>query len=110
MSDILQNILNSSFIENLFKIIMGILVGIVKLILYPVGLLVKQFMPDLDGALSQIGDYFDIVLHYIGWATSALGIPSIVIVMIVGYYTFVLSTTIATWGIKLVVKWKNALI
>lgn len=109
MNSAMESILNSSFIERAFIVIMSFVVGIVQVILYPVGLLVKNTMPELDNALSQVNVYLDYILQYIGWATSALAIPSVVIVMIVGYYIFTLTTGLATWGFKVALKWKKTI-
>lgn len=109
MSDFLQDILNSTFFEALFKIIMGVLTGIVSVILWPFSFLINQLFPSFDNALSQISNLFDYIGQYIGWATSALGVPAIVIAMLVGYWSFVVAVTLGTWAIKLILKWKQAI-
>lgn len=110
MNDVLQGIITGDFISQLFQVIMGVLLAIVSAILWPISALVATTMPSLDGALSQIASYFDLIETYFGWAVSALALPSVVIALIAGYYAFVITTTLGAWTIKLIVKWKSALI
>jgi len=107
---VIDAILNSSFFTSIITFMLSAASLIVSIILLPFSILLQGAMPDLDNALMQITAFFDLVATYIGWAFNATGVPSVVVVLVVGYFTFTVTMTLATWGIKLLLGWKKALI
>lgn len=107
--DAIEAIMTGDILTGIFQLLMSLVLTIVSIILYPFGLLIKQFLPDVDSALSALSEYFVYVAQYMGWILDALLVPKIVITMIVTYYLFRFSVTFGAWGIKLVLKWKKAI-
>ncbi len=106
----MDGILNSTFFTNLIQIMLSAVSALVSLILYPFGLIIQQFLPALDDALFQISALFNYIAQYFNWGVNATGVPPIVISMIVGYYTFIVTVTLSAWTVKLLLKWKKAAI
>lgn len=93
----------------IFQVIMALVVTIVNLILYPFSLLISEFIPDLDNALSALADYFNYAGTYMGWLLNALAVPAAVVTMVAAYYLFSYSVTFGAWAVKLMIKWKKAI-
>lgn len=105
MNDFFDYILNSNFLASLFELLIDVMIGLVQLILLPFDLLIKNYIPELNDLLFTINDVFVMVGHYTGWAISALAIPGTVISLVLLYYTFDLTVSIASWSYKIVLKW-----
>lgn len=95
----------SDTISSIFNIIMGIVFVLVKLVLFPIDVLIKNALPGLNEALGNVGDFLTLVGSGLGWAISAAGIPYSVIALIGTYYIFKLTLPINIWVIKLAIKW-----
>jgi hypothetical protein len=106
----IDNLLNSPFFVSLIQILFAAVSLVVAVILYPFGLLIEQTIPALDGALLSIAELLTYIQTYSGWAVNALAIPAVVITMIVGLYTFTVMSTLGVWSVKLLIRWKNAII
>lgn len=104
-----SEIFAGNVISGIFTLVMAFVSSLVSLILYPFGLIVQTVMPDLDEALTALGQYFEYAGTYIAWLLDALAIPGIVVTMVAAYYLFVFTTTFGAWSIKLILKWKKAL-
>lgn len=107
--DALDSILSGDFLLGLFQILMAVLVTIVNLILWPFGLIISAFMPSLDQGLTQLSQYFDYAAQYMAWILNAFAVPSLAIAMVASYYLFTYSATFATWTVKLIIRWKQAI-
>lgn len=86
-----------------------LIINLVNIFLSPINSLIESYMPSLNTAFSSIASFLNICVSSIGWVISALGIPSIVIELLVAYYTFKLTVPLLVHAIKLVVKWYRAL-
>lgn len=109
INDAIQGLLNSTFFQQLIEIIMTVVSTIVSIILLPFAVLIEQFLPDYSNAMGQVQALFTYMGQYMGWAINAVGIPVVVVAMITGYYTFVISLTLGVWLIKLFLRWKKAI-
>lgn len=101
----MDTILQGDILQNIINAIFQLLIVLANIILYPFSLLVRQFFPNIDGALTAIADMFDLAATYVGWAISLTGIPPIILTLVIGYYVFTITIGLATWTIKLALKW-----
>jgi hypothetical protein len=92
-------------ITSIFNIIMGIVFVLVKIVLLPIDLLIKNALPNLNDAFANVGEFITLIGSSLGWAISAAGIPYSVIALIGTYYIFKLTLPINIWVIKLAIKW-----
>lgn len=105
----MNDLLNAPFLQNLFQVLMTVVISLVNILLLPFSILIKSLLPDLDAALGQISAFFDYVGTYMSWVLNALAVPSVVITLLLGYWTFVITATTGAWAFKLIIKWKQAL-
>lgn len=97
-------------IAKLMSAIMTLIIKLVSLLLYPINLVITQFLPsEINTALNSIGGFFQVVSDGLGWVVSASGIPSTAIAIIVATYTFKLSVPIIVYATKLAIKWYDKL-
>jgi hypothetical protein len=108
-SDAMNSILQGDFMLGTFQVIMAVSITVVNIILYPFGLLVKTFIPNLDAGLIALSDYFDYATTYMAWILNAFAVPTAVVAMVASYYLFVFSVTFGTWSVKLILKWRQAI-
>jgi len=73
--------------------------------LLPITAAIDLFLPEISTYTEYITDFFDIVMTYIGFVLSLVGINATIIAMVVGYWTFKLTVPAIAWLIKLVLKW-----
>lgn len=107
--DVWSTILDGDFLLAFFQILMAVLVTIVNLLLYPIGLIISQFFPDLDQGLLQLANYFEYASTYMAWIMNSFAIPTLAVTIIVSYYMFTFTTTFAVWTVKLIIRWKQAI-
>lgn len=105
LDSVQQFLLGSNFLQKFITFLLEVIIILVNIILLPINLLIAQFIPDLDGVLSQIAQLFDHASTYVGWVLSMLGVPTILLTLVFAYYTFSLTTRIGVWGVKLALKW-----
>lgn len=86
-----------------------LIISLVNIFLSPINSLIETYMPSLNSAFSAIGSFLNLCVSSIGWVISALAIPSVVIELIIAYYTFKLTVPLLVHAVKLVVKWYRAL-
>ena len=94
------------------KILLGIISLITTLIygvLTPIDTIIQNSFPVLSDAINAVGTVFNFISTSIVWAVNLSGLSASCISLIVAYYTFKLTLPLAISGIKLVVKWYNAL-
>jgi len=89
--------------------IFNLVIFLIKLLLYPIDLLVATFLPELSNAFSDISAFLEQIFQYMGWAIAATGIPYAALSMIATYWIFKLTLPLNVWFVKLGVKWFRAL-
>lgn len=89
--------------------IFNVIISLVNVVMAPIDLLVKQFLPDLSTALGAIGGMFNLVGNVLGFVVSLTGLSSTALSLIVMYYTFKLTVPILVATIKQAIRWYNAL-
>lgn len=101
----IDSLLNSVQISQIFNILFQVASTIVAIIILPISLLIHTYMPAVDGALAYINTYLNLATSYSGWVIDALGIPHVVILIIIGYYVFTTTVSIAIIPIKRALIW-----
>lgn len=101
----LDQLLNSSFVKTLIEIFFQILIVIANVVLYPFNVLIREFFPEFNDALENVTDLFEMASTYAGWALSLAGIPMVILVMVTGYFAFVITLSLSTWAVKIALKW-----
>lgn len=101
--------MSSSVVISVVQILIGAVNGLVAIILAPIALLIHTLIPGADSFFAAIPTWLNYATTYVGWVIDAFGIPSIVITMVVLYYTFTLTSSLGVYGIKLAVRWYNVL-
>lgn len=94
-----------AIISGVFKLI----ISLVNIILSPIDILISQFLPGLDTALSYISNFFDYIGGIVPWVISYTGINQIVLNSIIDIYVFILTVPIMVHTIKLALAWYNKL-
>lgn len=89
--------------------IFNVIISLVNVVLAPIDLLIKQFLPDLSTAISSIGGMFGLVGNVLGFVVSLTGLSSTALSLIVMYYTFKLTVPVLVSAIKQAIRWYNAL-
>jgi len=107
--EFINSFLTGDIISALLILLLTVVIGIVKAILFPLSYLINQFIPPLSQGLQAISDMFNMASTSLSWALQLVMIPSTVILIIVGYYSFVLSTTLIIWGVKIGILWRRSL-
>lgn len=109
IEDLIQSILAGDFLLALFNIILAVVSGIVSVILWPFGVLIEAFLPELNTGLESISQIYTYASTYLSWILNAVGIPAVAITMIAAYYIFSFTITFTAWSLKLLLKWKKAI-
>lgn len=99
----------NTFVD-MFNFIIGFLVSILDIILYPINFLVVTYMPGLNDALVTITEYFNYANTYMSWIFSAFGVPTFAVTLASSYYLFTWTIQFSAYSFKLLLKWKNALL
>lgn len=105
----LDAVLSAKWLTSIFELFMQVVMVFVGILLYPISVVIKRFFPAMDDLLSYIPQAFDYALTYMGWVLNSFAVPTIVIVGLVGYYTFVLSARFSVFTFKLALKWYRAI-
>lgn len=105
----MNDLLNAPFFQKLFEIIMTVVIGLINVLLLPFSILIKSTLPNLDAALTQVSAFFDYAGTYMSWVLNAFAIPAVVVALLLGYWTFVVTATSGAWLIKHIIKWKKAI-
>ena len=77
--------------------------------MWPISVLIKQYIPEVDTALSDISKWLLHATDYAGWIIDAFAIPKVVIVLVVAYFTYTLTTSFTAYAIKQALQWYKAL-
>lgn len=105
----LDQVLDNNFMTSFIQVIITAANTVATIVLFPVSALIHQFLPSIDGLLDLVPQFFVYATQYAGYAINALGIPSAVLVLASTYFTFVLTSSLAVYAIKLGLKWYMAL-
>lgn len=101
--------MSSSLIISVVNILIGAVNGLAAIMLAPFAALISAAIPGVDAFFGAIPTWLNYATTYVGWVIDAFGIPSVVITMVVLYYTFTLTTSLAVYGVKLGIRWYEAL-
>lgn len=89
--------------------IMKLIISLVSLILVPIDALIDQFLPELGDLASLVGNYIGYCTQFIGWIIDAFFIHPVLVVGIIGYFTFKLTFWVTIHTVKLAIAWYNKL-
>jgi hypothetical protein len=109
MTDFVQQFLNSDFIQQALYILIHIVMVIVNLLLLPFSILLKALVPSLDVGMLAIASFFSMAGTYAGWTLNALMVPAAPLIIIAAFYSAAISVWLFAYGIKLAIKWKQAI-
>lgn len=109
MNDLLNGILDASWLQTLIEMIFYIFISIISVILLPFSLVIERFMPALDAVLTSVDQLFTLASTYVGYIIDAVAIPPIAINLVIAYYTFAIMATLYVWMSKLGLKWLDNL-
>lgn len=99
----------ASLVTKIFEGILSIILKLVGVILLPVNLLISAVLPDLSGALDIVTDYFDYIKSFVPLVISYTGLNTTTIGIIESLLVFMLVSPPIVHGIKIALKWYNAL-
>lgn len=105
MENILEYILTGTWLNQLLTLLMQLVMILVGIILLPISALIKTLIPNLDDGLSKVSTIFDYASTYMSWIFSAFAVPSVLITIMVGYYSFVLTSKFALFTFKIGLQW-----
>lgn len=108
-ADFWNSILRGDYLLALFQLILGVVITIVNIIIWPFSVLISTLFPSLDGVFAAISQYFTYAAQYMAYILDMVGLPAIAVTLIAAYYFFTWTVTFAAWSIKLLIKWRKAL-
>lgn len=106
----LMSFLGIPVLETGLAFIFTALAWLLNIILTPFDMLIAATMPSLGDGLVAINNMLDIAKTYMAYILDASLIPQTAITLVVSYYVFVAAVSISAWSIKLVIKWRQALL
>lgn len=89
--------------------IISLVLALVQLILYPIDLLINQYMPGLSEAFNLVSNFFDLIGDIIPFVLSYTGLTVELISMIVDILVFIYTLPYLVHSIKQAIKWYNSL-
>lgn len=101
--------MTNDIVTFVLNIVLSFVFLLVKIILLPIDLLIKQFLPNVNEAFIAVGTFLNLIAQGLGWAISAAGIPYAAIALVATYYIFKLTFPVIMWGVKLAIQWYNAI-
>lgn len=96
-------------INDMLLAIVKFIVSFINILLYPVDMIIQNFLPDLSNIFTAIGNYLSIIASSIGWVISLSGLSSGTISLVILYYIFKLSAPLVFYFIKMAVQWYDKL-
>lgn len=96
-------------INSILSGIIKLIVGLVSLILSPIDNIITSTLPNLDSALTGVGNFLNLISNSIGWVISATGLSQETLSLIVLFFTFKLTAPMLFYMIKLAISWYNKL-
>lgn len=95
----------NAILTGIFKI----LTYLISLFLTPINLLITNFLPGLDSALSSLSSFFTYCFQYVGWILDSCFISSETVSLLIAIWVFKLTAPLLVYLIKLIVRWYNKL-
>lgn len=89
--------------------IFTLIISLVNLITLPINLLISSALPELDLAMQNVSNLFNIIGASMGWVISLIGISEVAINILTMYYLFSLTYPAMLWTIKLALGWYDKL-
>lgn len=89
--------------------LMSFIISVVNALMLPIDLLIQTFIPDLNNALTSIGNFLAVVGQSLGWGLSVLGLSSETWSLIVLFFVFKLTAPLVFYSIKLALAWYDKL-
>ena len=96
-------------INAILKGVFSLIISLVNLLLSPIDLIIKNAFPTISSGLEYISSFFNWVANIVPWAVSWFGLPTAIITLVVGYYTFKLTVPLMVHTVKLALKWYDKL-
>jgi len=109
IEELLNSLANAKWLNSLVEIMMNVLIAIVKILLLPFDIIIRQFFPGFTDVIQNLQHVFDYAGQYAGWFLSAFAIPSSILAIVVIYYTFIISARFYLWFIKTALRWIRAI-
>jgi len=101
--------LEPGFLGDLFRVILEVGMALAGIIMTPFAALIAAALPTFNDALLQVPVLFELITGYVGWVISMLAIPPIVVLLVVGYLTTIITIKLAAYPLKLILSWWVAL-
>lgn len=101
--------MSSTMLSGIMSILLSVVSQIVAIMMAPIGAIINATLPEVDYVFTQVSTWVDYLTEYAGWVINAFAIPSLVITMIITYYGFIVTTSFGAYGIKLAIKWYEAI-
>lgn len=93
-------------LNGIFKLV----IGLVTTLLAPIDTLIENSIPALSDGLNAVNSVIDFAINSLGYVIDLSGLTDIAIFLIVGYWTFSITSTLAISVVKLAIKWYQALV
>lgn len=85
------------------------LTSIITVLLSPIDTFITNNLPDFSNVLASFSNFIDEVIGFFPWILSWFHIPGTLLIFVVGYYVFKLSSSAAISVLKLVLAWYRKL-
>lgn len=92
-------------INGLLNAIISLILSLVNVILLPIDAVIAAALPSLSTALGSVGALFDYLITTIAYVLDFSLLSDGSIVLLVAYFTFMLTIPLAFSSIKLALKW-----
>ena len=83
--------------------------GFLSLLLAPIDLVIKTFLPSTSGAFEAITSFMEIVFSCMAWVISLTGIDTFTLNLIIDYTIFRFFAPLMIFPFKIVLSWYNYL-
>lgn len=93
----------------IIKALIKLVKKFVGLLLVPINVIITNALPDINGVLSYVYNFFNTCFGFVGFVIDSLCIPQPVIAFCVGTLIFKTTISLSTFTVKLAVKWYHAL-
>lgn len=96
-------------IGKLLNGVLKLVIGLTSTLLAPIDTMIEQALPSLADGLNAVNSMIDWVVGIIGFVVDASGLTSVAILLIIGYWTFSITSTLTLYLVKLALKWYRML-
>lgn len=101
--------MNAGIVSQIVSILFNAVNVFATIIIAPISALIHDLFPIIDTGLATISQWMYQIMSYVGWILNAFAIPGIVILIVVSYYIFIVSSSLAAYSVKFVLRWYNIL-